>query len=225
MTNEKNEMMKKEKIYCFDFDGTLTTSDTLLEFIKYAKGRGRFLMVFLMYSPLLVLMKLHLYPNWKAKQQIFAHLFAGMRIEKFDALCRDFAEEYQHLLRPKGVTLVHEALVAGAQVFIVSASIDNWVRPFFKVRGLDGVRVLGTQIEVIDGRLTGKFKSNNCYGEEKVHRICEALTRTINNGKGASTLDFDRTRYDIEAFGDSRGDKEMLAFADQGHYKPFRDSL
>ena len=30
----------------------------------------------------------------------FAHLFAGMRIEKFDALCRDFAEEYQHLLRP-----------------------------------------------------------------------------------------------------------------------------
>lgn len=71
----------KKKIYCFDFDGTLTTSDTLLEFIKYAKGRGRFLMVFLMYSPLLVMMKLHLYPNWKAKQRIFAHLFAGMRIE------------------------------------------------------------------------------------------------------------------------------------------------
>ena len=48
----------KKKIYCFDFDGTLTTSDTLLEFIRYAKGTGRFLMVFLMYSPLLVLMKL-----------------------------------------------------------------------------------------------------------------------------------------------------------------------
>lgn len=91
----------KKKLYCFDFDGTLTTSDTLLEFIRYAKGTGRFLMVFLMYSPLLVLMKLHLFPNWKAKQLIFAHLFAGMRIEKFDALCRDFAEEYQHLLRPQ----------------------------------------------------------------------------------------------------------------------------
>ena len=67
----------KKKIYCFDFDGTLTTSDTLLEFIKYAKGTSRFLMVFLMYSPLLVLMKLHLFPNWKAKQLIFAHLFAA----------------------------------------------------------------------------------------------------------------------------------------------------
>lgn len=201
----------KKKIYCFDFDGTLTTSDTLLEFIKYAKGRGRFLMVFLMYSPLLVLMKLHLYPNWKAKQRIFAHLFAGMRIEKFDALCCGFAEESQHLLRPKGITLLHEALVAGAQVFIVSASIDNWVRPFFDIRNLKGVQVLGTQIEVEDGKLTGNFKSNNCYGKEKVHRIAEALKS------------FERSEYEIEAFGDSRGDKEMLAFADKGHFKPFRE--
>lgn len=201
----------KKKIYCFDFDGTLTTSDTLLEFIKYAKGRGRFLMVFLMYSPLLVMMKLHLYPNWKAKQQIFAHLFAGMRIEKFDALCRGFAEESQHLLRPKGITLVHEALVAGAQVFIVSASIDNWVRPFFDIRNLKGVQVLGTQIEVEDGKLTGNFKSNNCYGKGKVLRIAEALKS------------FERSEYEIEAFGDSRGDKEMLAFADKGHFKPFRE--
>ena len=202
----------KKKLYCFDFDGTLTTSDTLLEFIKYAKGRGRFLMVFLMYSPLLVMMKLHMYPNWKAKQRIFAHLFAGMRIEKFDALCRGFAEESQHLLRPKGITLMHEALVAGAQVFIVSASIDNWVRPFFDIRNLKGVQVLGTQIEVEDGKLTGRFKSNNCYGKEKVHRIAEVLKS------------FERSEYEIEAFGDSRGDKEMLAFADKGHFKPFRES-
>ena len=166
----------KKKIYCFDFDGTLTTSDTLLEFIKYAKGTSRFLMVFLKYSPLLVLMKLHLYPNWKAKQQIFAHLFAGMRIEKFDALCRGFAEESQHLLRPKGITLMHEALVAGAQVFIVSASIDNWVRPFFATQGIGEVEVLGTKVEEKDGCLTGRFSTANCYGAEKVRRISKALS-------------------------------------------------
>lgn len=213
----------KKKIYCFDFDGTLTTSDTLLEFIKYAKGRSRFLMVFLMYSPLLVLMKLHLYPNWKAKQRIFAHLFAGMRIEKFDALCRGFAEESQHLLRPKGITLVHEALVAGAQVFIVSASIDNWVRPFFEIRNLKGIQVLGTQIEVVDGKLTGHFKTRNCYGEEKVNRIIQTLTTTQAPGGDTVPQNSIRSQYEIEAFGDSRGDKEMLAFAYQGHYKPFRE--
>lgn len=212
----------KKKLYCFDFDGTLTTSDTLLEFIKYAKGKGHFLMVFLMYSPLLVLMKLHLYPNWKAKQQIFAHLFAGMRIEKFDALCRGFAEENQHLLRPKGITLVHEALVTGAKVFIVSASIDNWVRSFFEIRNLKGIQVLGTQIEVVDGKLTGYFKSNNCYGKEKVNRITEALVSS-QASHSESAKSFERSEYEIEAFGDSRGDKEMLAFADKGHFKPFRE--
>ena len=199
----------KKKVYCFDFDGTLTTADTLLEFIKFAKGKSRFLMVFLMYSPLLVLMKLHLYPNWKAKQHIFAHLFEGMRIEKFDKLCHTFAEEHQYLLRPQGIQRVHEALEAGKQVLVVSASIDNWVRPFFLVRGLEGVEVLGTQIEVVDGRLTGRFLSRNCYGAEKVRRITDVFPH-------------DRQAYTIEAFGDSRGDKEMLAFADQGHYKPFR---
>ena len=202
--------MNKKKLFCFDFDGTLTTSDTLLEFIKFAKGNGRFWMTFLMYSPLLVLMKLHLYPNWKAKEKIFSYLFAGMRIEKFDALCREFAEEKQHLLRPKGVQKVHEVLNADAQVFIVSASIDNWVRPFFHVRGLDDILVLGTQIEVENGILTGRFKTKNCYGAEKVNRICQALPN-------------DASLYEIEAFGDSRGDKEMLTFAQKGHYKPFRE--
>lgn len=199
-----------KKLYCFDFDGTLTTSDTLLEFIKYAKGNGRFWMTFLMYSPLLVLMKLHLYPNWKAKQKIFAYLFAGMRIEKFDALCREFAEEKQHLLRPQGIQKVHEAINEGAEVFIVSASIDNWVSPFFQVRGLDGIQVLGTQVETEGGILTGHFKTKNCYGAEKINRICQALPDAPE-------------QYEIEAYGDSCGDKEMLAFAGKGHYKPFRD--
>ena len=211
----------KKKVYCFDFDGTLTTSDTLLEFIKFAKGTGRFLMVFLMYSPILVLMKLHLYPNWKAKQRIFAHLFAGMRIERFDKLCKEFAENYQHLLRPDGIHCLNQALTDGAKVFIVSASIDNWVRPFFQHRGITDITVLGTQIEVVDGKVTGRFLSRNCYGEEKVHRICEALTTTTSNIYGTTSLSFDRTQYNIEAFGDSRGDKAMLGFADKGHYKPF----
>ena len=201
----------KKKLYCFDFDGTLTTSDTLLEFIKYAKGRGRFLMVFLMYSPLLVLMKLHLYPNWKAKQQIFAHLFAGMRIEKFDALCRGFAEENQHLLRPKGITLVHEALVAGAQVFIVSASIDNWVRPFFDIRNLKGVQVLGTQIEVEDGKLTGRYVGDIVDGRRKAELL--RLIAQVENVDIRQTV----------AVGDGANDLPMISIAGLGiafHAKP-----
>ena len=215
---------RKEKIYCFDFDGTLTKKDTLIEFIKYTCGANRFLMVFLLYSPILVLMKLHLFPNWKAKQMIFNHFFGGMTIEDFDDCCIQFAANNLYLLRFDGIKRIQEAQRNKERVFVVSASIDNWVRPFFAFQMLANVEVLGTQIEVIDGIVTGRFKTNNCYGEEKVHRIIDALTKTIDKGKGSTTLDFNRTKYEIEAFGDSRGDKEMLAFADKGHYKPFRES-
>ena len=82
-----------KKVYAFDFDGTLTTKDTLLEFIRYAKGSSSFWLGFLRHIHLLVLMKLGFYPNWKAKQKVFAHFFRGMPIGAFDSLCQDFARK------------------------------------------------------------------------------------------------------------------------------------
>ena len=192
-----------KKIVAFDFDGTLTTKDTLIEFIRYAYGTGAFVKGFLSYAHLLVLMKLGLYPNWKAKQKVFSYFFEGMKIEEFDGLCQRFAKDNQHLLRPKGIEAIQQALDKGAEVLIVSASIDNWVQPFFAE-----VKVLGTQVEVIDGKLSGRFLTKNCYGQEKVNRILALFPN--------------RSEYHLTAYGDSRGDKELLAFADESDYKPFR---
>ena len=77
-----------KKIYAFDFDGTLTTKDTLLEFIRFAKGNVGLAVGFLYYSPLIILMKLHLYPNWKVKQKIFAWFFKGMAIGSCNHQCK-----------------------------------------------------------------------------------------------------------------------------------------
>ena len=119
------------KIVAYDFDGTLTTKDTLIEFIRYACGTGAFVRGFLLYAPLLVLMKLGLFPNWKAKQKVFAHFFKGLTLDAFDSLCHNFVADNRHLLRPKGVMAIQQALDKGEEVLIVSASIDNWVQPFF----------------------------------------------------------------------------------------------
>ena len=187
-----------KQLFAFDFDGTLTTRDTLIAFIRYACGTPRFLLGFLLHAPLLVLMKLRLYSNGKAKQRLFSWFFRGMPIETFDALCQSFASTHRHLLRPETVRLLQQALSEGSEVLIVSASIDNWVQPFFPT-----VTVLGTQIEVIDGRLTGRFLTPNCYGQEKIRRIL--------------ALHPVRSSYRLTAYGDSRGDRELLAFADEAH--------
>ena len=194
-----------KRVFAFDFDGTLTTRDTLIAFIHYACGTPRFLLGFLLHAPLLVLMKLRLYSNGKTKQRLFTWFFQGMSIETFDALCQSFALSHRHLLRPDTVRLLQQALSEGAEVLVVSASIDNWVQPFFSTFHLppSTFHVLCTQIEVIDGRLTGRFLTPNCYGQEKVRRIL--------------ALHPDRSAYRLTAYGDSRGDRELLAFADEAH--------
>lgn len=192
-----------KKIVAFDFDGTLTTRDTLLMFILHAKGIDAFIRGFLYRLPLIIMMKLRLYPNYQAKQKVFSYFFKGMTIDTFNSLCRHFAEKNHHLLRPEGLKTLNEAWNVGAEVLIISASIDNWVQPFFP-----NVKVLGTQIEVEDGRLTGRFLTKNCYGQEKVNRIKELYPH--------------REDYYLTAYGDSKGDRELLAFADEAHYKPFR---
>lgn len=205
-----------KRLYAFDFDGTLTTADTLLVFIRYACGTWRFVWGFLVHSPLLVLMKLKLYPNYRAKQRIFAWFFRGMKAETFDALCRRFADDNASLIRPKAKALLSKLFAEGESVCVVSASIDNWVRPFFyqlTAHSVSDFRVIGTKVEAdSNGRLTGRFLTNNCYGPEKVRRVLAEYPQ----------LAAQRSSYVVEAYGDSRGDKELLAFADNAFYRPFQ---
>ena len=206
----------RKKVYLFDFDGTLTSADTLLEFIRYACGRRRFFIGFALFSPLLVLMKLHLYPNYRAKQRLFACYFKGMSIDNFDLVCRRFAHHNQRLMRQKALDRLREIFHNNETLCVVSASIDNWVRPFFdniSKASRSDFRVIGTEVEVdTDGVLTGRFRTHNCYGAEKVRRVLEAMPQLKSN----------RDDFWVVACGDSRGDKELLEFADEAHFKPFR---
>ena len=194
------------RVSLFDFDGTLTTLDTLPAFIAHAVGRWRMLVGFGLFLSDLVLMKLHLYANGRTKERLFAHFFKGMTLETFDAHCQSFAKNNAHILRPLGLKAIETSLQRGENVMIVSASITNWVLPFFSK--LPQVKVIGTQIAVKEGKLTGRFASPNCHGAEKVRRVEHLFTP--------------RELYYITAYGDSQGDKEMLAYADEQHYKPFR---
>lgn len=212
---EEVQHRKKATVYAFDFDGTLTKKDTLLAFIRYACGNKRFYLAMVLFSPILILMKLRLYPNWKAKQQFFSWFFKGMDIDAFNDVCNRFAYDRKYLLRAKGIAQMHTALQGGSKVIVVSASIENWVRPFFEheFAGMDvldsgQLQVACTKIDVRQFRVTGKFLTKNCYGREKVKRI----DRTFPH----------RKTYTLIAYGDSAGDKAMLDYADERHYKPFR---
>ena len=81
----------KKGIAFFDFDGTITTKDTLLEFIKFSKGSFLFYLGFLINSPYLVAMKLGLISNQVAKEKVLRFFFKNKDINEFNELCNKFA--------------------------------------------------------------------------------------------------------------------------------------
>jgi HAD superfamily hydrolase (TIGR01490 family) len=190
----------------FDFDGTITTRDTLLEFIKFTKGRFRFYLGFALNSPWLLAMKLGVISNQVAKERILTWFFRGCPEQSFQEWCDRFAvEALPALLRPKAleeIRLLHEK---NATIVIVSASPENWIRPWARSIAAEWI---ATRLQTIDNKLTGKILERNCHGEEKVARIRKAY----------QLPDFAH----IYAYGDSSGDRPMLAMAQFAFYKPFR---
>jgi phosphatidylglycerophosphatase C len=197
--------MSKTVVF-FDFDGTITNKDTFIEFIKFAKGKSSFAIGFAILAPVLIMYKLRLIKNWKAKEMVLSYFFSGIKEEAFKIICEDFCEKKLYkLLRTKALDEIQMHQKLERTVYIVSASPENWIEPWAKKMGIN---LIGTKLEVVDGKITGKLNGPNCYGLEKETRIkCEIDLSTYS---------------EIWAYGDSIGDKELLALANKAFYKPFR---
>jgi HAD superfamily hydrolase (TIGR01490 family) len=194
------------RIAFFDFDGTITTKDTLLEMIRYSFGSWKFMLGFMLNSPFIVAYKLGLISNHVAKQQVLRFFFGKMRTEKFNTLCREYAEQaIPVVVRAKALKEIELLKANGASVVVVSASPENWLKPWCDANGL---QLLATRMQVKSDRLTGRIEGLNCHGVEKVRRIRES---------------FDLSQYDqIFCYGDTNGDKPMLELATVSFFKPFR---
>lgn len=196
----------KKKLAVFDFDGTLTSKDSMLEFIRYTQGSSALYGSLLMLSPFLILYKLGLFSNAKAKQMLLRQHFKGRDeqwlSEKAESFCR---KKLPNFLREKALDQLQFHRQNQHDVVIITASLDFWVKPWLERQKLD---YICTVSEFIDGKFTGRIVGENCYGPEKLRRL-----------KARYQLD----QYDtIYAYGDSRGDREILKAATRGFYKPFR---
>jgi HAD superfamily hydrolase (TIGR01490 family) len=192
----------------FDFDGTITTKDSLVEFIRYAVGTTNYYLGLARLSPMLMAYTLKLIPNNIAKERVIEYFFGGYSSEKFRELANSYAlEKIDNIVRDGAVERIRYHQDRGDRVIIVSASIECWIGQWAKSQGIE---LIATRLEHRDGRVTGKFSTLNCYGVEKVNRIKEILNI--------------KEYQSIDAYGDSSGDKEMLEIAHTSHYRPFRDS-
>ena len=181
----------------FDFDGTITTKDSLGEFIKYAVGSKKYLFGMIKFSPIFISYKLKIMRNDVAKEKLFELFFKDFDEQKFREIAKRYAlNEIDKILRDEIYGKFLEHIKNGDRVVVVSASFRCWLEPWAKKQN---VELLCTELEFIDEKLTGKFLTQNCHGEEKATRIKRLL----------SLEDYET----IYAYGDSSGDDAMLELA------------
>jgi len=181
-----------------DFDGTITKKDTFIEFIRFNKSLLSFYLGFFILSPIILAYKLKIVPNWKAKEIVFSYFFKGLKEEIIVESGNMFTEEHlPKLLRQEAVDEITKHKKNGIKIAVVTASFPIWIRPWCHKHNLG---LIATQHETKNGKITGKIKGKNCFGIEKVNRIKE---------------DYDLSKFaQIYAYGDSKGDMEMLNIAD-----------
>lgn len=193
------------KIALFDFDGTITNKDSFIHFIIVTLGVRKFLTGILVVSPYLIAYTLNIISNSKAKQIVFGFFFTGWTADRFKKAAQSYSrDKLPCIVRKTAMARINWHKQEGHRVVIVSASIDEVLKDWCDMNALD---LIATKIEIRDGKLTGKFLSKNCYGPEKVGRLNEQYNLT----------EFDY----IYAYGDTIGDREMLALADEQYYAFF----
>ncbi|MFM9825179.1 HAD family hydrolase [Flavobacterium sp.] len=186
--------MKTNTLALFDFDKTLYKKDSLLEFTKFSKGNLNFFFGIMYLSPYLILMKLGILSNQNVKQKYFQHFFKNFKYDYFKAIAINFAvNEIEKKLSPKIYQEFQKHLKANHKIVIITASIPEWIAPW---SAQFGVEVIGTRMEILDNKITGRFITNNCFGIEKVKRIKAII---------------DLEKFDeICVYGSGKGDLEML---------------
>lgn len=217
LLTETTAMQEPKRLVLFDFDGTLTWSNSLLEYLLFAaqwgrqRGReGHRLRAwrrFLAAVPALAVRLLGLlltgrWSNGRAKENVIAYFFTGKTAEEMRALGERFCREVlPSRMRPQAMTLLRAYRDAGAAIAVVSASLDLWLSPFCKA---EKVAMICTEAAFENGRFTGRFATPNCNYAEKGRRVKAA---------------FDLQQFDqVVAYGNSRGDAALFELADEAWF-------
>jgi HAD superfamily hydrolase (TIGR01490 family) len=192
-------------IAAFDFDGTISTGDTFLPFLILACGRTRVITAFVSLAGEGLRVGLGLSNRDRFKEQIVARLFQGESLARLRQVGQAHARRVESLLRPAALDRIAWHRARGHRLILVSASLDLYLEGIAERLGFDDLLCTRLSVEhaIFDGRLDGA----NCRGPEKVRRLESLLG--------------DLSRYELHAYGDSAGDREMLAAADIPHYRPF----
>ena len=191
------------RVAAFDVDGTITRRDCVVPFLRRVAGTatlGRRLVAQTRTVSALASRR----DRDGLKAAAAAAAFTGQPSDRIEEIAEECARSvHSSGLRDDIVALLDSHRERGDTVVLVSASFEVYLRPLAELLGADDV--LAARLEVgPEGRLTGLLAGPNCRGPEKVVRLHAWLDEHAGGRTGAH----------VTAYGDSTGDRELLADAD-----------
>lgn len=195
----------KQIVAYFDFDGTITRRDTFLPFLIFVVGWFGFLRKSPQALIIAILYGLRVIKNNEAKQRTLTLYVKGYSFDQLDSKARDFAiTKLNSYIKPEIFSKLEYHKEHKHSIIIISANLELYLKYWVKLHNLDGL--IATEIEFINNICTGKLKTKNCYGQEKVIRLLDYLQH--NNQKYIYSY----------AYGNSRGDYELLTYVNEAYW-------
>lgn len=185
----------------FDFDGTVTTTDTFSRFLRFSSGRGRIAIGSIVLGPLLLGFKRGLVSGALLRRTSVAFCFRNRHVAELEEHGRRFTRTIDALLRPEAMSRLRWHRDKGDRVAIVSASLSVYLAPWSAELGVD---LLCSKLGARAGVCTGRYEGKDCAGEEKARRV--------------------RERYDLQSFaniyayGDTAEDYALLSLANHRYF-------
>lgn len=195
--------MSATPVAAFDFDGTLSRRDTLFGFLRFACGETALMGALARTVPTVVRSRAGRRtggPELRdaGKERLLHALFRGREESWLHERGEAWGRRLPPKLRPDMLRRLSWHRERGHRLIIVSASLQTYLDHIGAELGFD--EVIGVRLEAEGGVLTGRLVGPNVRGPEKEVRLRGLLA--------------DSEHGPIWAYGNSSGDRELLAMAD-----------
>ena len=201
-----HESDNKPVLAVFDFDKTMSDRHSFWRFLRFVAGPWRFYSAIFVLFPTIIQYYFKKITLMQLREVVIRYFLANITEGEFQARALRFSQEYL----PKWISKAALRRLKWHQdqghfTALVSNAPEVYLQFWARSAGFD--EVIGSKFEVRDGLVTGRLVGEHCFGMEKVNRLQTA--------KGP--LD----QYCIYMYGDSEGDREMLALAQFPFYRVF----
>jgi phosphatidylglycerophosphatase C len=164
--------MSRPGLAVFDLDHTLTRQDSFPMWIAILVGWRRTLRAFAMAG-------FAVRPGLsdirgRAKEAILRWSVRGATLAEAQAAGRLLGQRIRW--RENVLAALNKHKAAGCSIVIATGAPELYVAPLLRAAGIKADAVIATELEVIDGKLTGRLASENCVRDEKARRVAEWIS-------------------------------------------------